>query len=197
MVSETSLSLVLLIYGAFLDKPNKVPFLGLLLALFVLLFRVATVGFVSSIEQLGLSELDKSSMWAHLAENIVLIVHMVMWALLCEFSIVVDTAVWRRFTSRKRTDDSEQKDLPADDTVSVTSSLPSYHSDALPPYSTATAIHMNLPPLYEEDSDDDSYIRRDLTYPTPAFLGQHRVIWNTFITISTESRSTNERFENS
>lgn len=55
MVTETSLSLVLLIWGAFLEKPNKIPFIGLLLALFVLIFRVISVGFVSSVEQLGLS----------------------------------------------------------------------------------------------------------------------------------------------
>lgn len=55
MVAEISLSLVLLIYGAYQDTPNKIPFVGLLLALFVLIFRVATVGFVSSVEQLGLS----------------------------------------------------------------------------------------------------------------------------------------------
>ncbi|KAL7319601.1 hypothetical protein PS15m_002725 [Mucor circinelloides] len=192
MVAETSLSLALLIYGLFVDKSNKIPCIGLLSALFVLIFRVATVGFVSSAEKLGLGKLDESSIWAHLAENIVLIVHMLMWALLCEFSIVFDTQTWRQLKSRfiskrvvKSTENEEQKDLPLNDTVSITSSLPSYHSDALPPYSN-TVIQNNLPPLYEDDFDDDGHMRHDLTYPTPAYFGQHRVIWNTFITISTE-----------
>lgn len=56
MVTETSLSMILLIYGLFLDKPNKIPYIGLSLALFVLIFRVTSVGFVSSTETLGLGK---------------------------------------------------------------------------------------------------------------------------------------------
>lgn len=140
-----------------------------------------------------IGKLDESSMWTHLAENIVLIVHIAMWALLCEFSIAFDTSIWRQFTSKRtsrNTDEEEHKELPLDDIASVTSSLPSYHSGTLPPYSN-TPIQVNLPPLYEEDSDDESYRRHNLTYPIPAFLGQHRVIWNAFITISTEHADTN------
>lgn len=147
--------------------------------------------------QQALGEIYQSSMWAHLAENIVLIVHIVMWALLCEFNITIDTQAWRRFRRKfcsktKTNAEEQQKEASSSDAASITSSLPSYRSEVLPPY-TNNVIRMNLPPLYEEeDSDDDSQNWRNLTYPTPAYFGQHRVVWNTFITISTEDKDLTE-----
>lgn len=39
--------------------------------------------------------IHESLIWAYLAENIVLTMNIVVWALLCEFSIASDTQVWR------------------------------------------------------------------------------------------------------
>ena len=136
-------------------------------------------------------------MWAHLAENIALIVHILMWALLCEFNITIDTQAWRRFRGKfcsktKTNAEEQQKEASSSEAASITSSLPSYRSEILPSY-TNNAIQMNLPPLYEEEySDDDSQTRHNLAYPTPAYFGQHRVVWNTFITISTEGNDLTE-----